>query len=59
MSLHTTARNLSLANMEWSNDVADILVEPIWLIERGRRLPFVNKEKEWWARVRKFREKRS
>ena len=33
-SLHTRTRNLSLANLEWSNDVADISVEPISLIER-------------------------
>ena len=58
MSLHTTARNLLLANLEWSNDAVDISVEPISLIERGRRLPFVNEEKKWWTRVRKFREKR-
>ena len=37
MSLHTTTQNRSLANLEWSNDAVNILVEPISLIERGRR----------------------
>ena len=59
MSLHTTTQNRSLANLEWSNDAVNISVEPISLIERGRRLPFVNEEKEGWAVVRKFREKTS
>ena len=42
--------------------MADILVEPISLVERGRRLPSVNEvdgEEEGWAIVRKFREKTS
>ena len=57
MSLHTTTQNQSLANLEWSNDAVNISVEPISLIERGRRLPFVNEGKEGWAVVRKFRER--
>ena len=59
MPLHTMIRNQSMGNLEWNNYVANISVEPISLIERGRRLPSVNKEEEGWARVRKFREKTS
>ena len=60
MSLRTTTRNGSLSNVEWSNDVANISVEPISLIERRRRLPSVNKadgEEDGQTMVRKFREK--
>ena len=63
MSMHTTTRNRSSANLEWSNnDGTNISVEPISLIERRRRLPSVNEadgEEDGWAMVRKFREKTS
>ena len=36
----TAVTNLPLE--EWSKDVAKISVEPISLVERGRRLPSVN-----------------
>ena len=36
----TTVTNRPLG--EWSKDVANISVEPISLVERGRRLPSVN-----------------
>ena len=39
----TKTLNRSLSNLEWSNDVANISVEPISLIERGRRLPSMSK----------------
>ena len=39
----TKTLNRSLSTLEWSNAVANISVEPISLIERGRRLPSVNK----------------
>ena len=38
MCLLTTNRSLG----EWSKDMADILVELIPLVERGKRLPSVN-----------------
>ena len=34
--------------------MANISVEPISLIEKEKRLQFLNEEKEGWARVRKF-----
>ena len=43
-------------------DITDILVEPISLVERGRRLPSMNEvdgEEEGCAIVRKVREKTS
>jgi hypothetical protein len=36
----TTVTNRPLG--EWSKDVANVSVEPIFLVERGRRLPSVN-----------------
>ena len=59
MPLHTMIRNQSMGNLEWNNYVANISVEPISLIERGRWLPSVNEKEEGWAIVRKFREKTS
>ena len=59
MPLHTMIRNQSMGNLEWSNyDVANIPVETISLIERGR-WPSMNEKEEGWAIVRKFREKTS
>ena len=51
--------NLESGNLEWSNDVANISVEPITLIERGKRLNEADGEEEGWAIVRKFRWKMS
>ena len=48
-----------MGNLEWSDDVANISVEPISLTDRGRRLPSMNEEEEGWAIVRKFWEKTS
>ena len=51
-------RNRSLG--EWSNNVADISVEPIPLVERGRRLPSANvvgREEEVWEIICKSPER--
>ena len=40
----TTVTNRPLG--EWSKDVANISVEPISLVERGRRLPSANEVDE-------------
>ena len=56
----TTVTNLPLG--EWSKDVAKISVEPISLVERGRRLPSANEvdgEEEGSDMVWRFPERTS
>ena len=56
----TTVTNRPLG--EWSKDVANISVEPISLVERGRRLPSVNEvegEEEGSVIVWRFPERTS